>query len=150
MFPKSFQEVITVASKTEYSVQLVIGLCFHSSTALTLTTKSCSWPCFRASPVWSARDEFSVSDCDKYIERKPALMGTHCMFTLMGKSGRFFFRGVIDGEERDTECECDYFARISLEIEVCKGMCDMHSECTHTSILRRQSKLSSCSCPPGN
>ena len=33
MLPKSFQEVITVASKTEYSVQLVFGLCFHSSTA---------------------------------------------------------------------------------------------------------------------
>ena len=102
VFPKSFQEVITVASKTEYSVQLVIGLCFHSSTALTLTTKSCSWPCFRGSPVWSARDEFSVSDCDKYIERKPALMGTHCMFTLMGKSGRFFFFEVSSMEKRGT------------------------------------------------
>ena len=53
-----------------------------------------------------------------------------------------FFRGVIDGEESETEC--DYFAGISLEIEVCKGMCDMHSDCTHTSlILTRQSKLSS-------
>ena len=28
---KSFQEVITVASKTENTVQLVIGLCFRSS-----------------------------------------------------------------------------------------------------------------------
>ena len=69
-------------------------------------------------------------------------MGTHCTFTLRGKSGRLFFRGVIDGEESETESNS--FARIYLEIEVCKGMCDMHSDCTHTSlILKRQSKLSS-------
>ena len=99
VFPKSFHEVITVASKTEYSVQLVIGLCFHSSTAL--TTKSCGWHCFRASPVWSARDEFSVSDCDKYIERKPALMGTLHVYAK-GEEREVVFFEVSSMEKRGT------------------------------------------------
>ena len=74
-----------------------------------------------------------VTDCDKYIERKLALMGTHCTFTLRGEEREVVFRGVIDGEESETEC--DYFARISLETEMCKGMCDMYSDCTHIADL---------------
>ena len=92
--------MITVASKTEYSVQLVIGLCFHSCTTINVDHEEFWLALFRGSPFWSARDEFPVSDCDKYIERKPALMGTHCMFTLEEKSGRRFFFEVSSTEKR--------------------------------------------------
>ena len=36
----------------------------------------------------------------------------------------FFFNKV-------SSMECDFFARISLEIEVRKGMCEAESDCTH-------------------
>ena len=40
-------------------------------------------------------------------------------------------REVIDGKASETERE--YFARISLELEVCKGMCEAYSDSTHVS-----------------
>ena len=42
-----------------------------------------------------------------------------------------YFRDVIDGKASETEL--DYFARTSLEFEVCKGMCDAYSDRTHVS-----------------
>ena len=53
-FSEEFPCEITVASKTEYSVHLVFGLCFHSSTTMNVDHEEL-W----LSPVWSARDELT-------------------------------------------------------------------------------------------
>ena len=60
----------------------------------------------------------------------------HCTITLRRKSGRLFSRDVVDGKENETPR--DHFARISLEIEMCTGMCKADSDCTHTSFVQNR------------
>ena len=72
---------------------------------------------------------------DPYVRKEAILHG-----------GRLFID--VSLMEKTTKLMHDHFARISLEIVVCKGMCEADSDCTHASFRqRRQFCLSSRSSP---
>ena len=117
---KCSQEVITVASKTENTVQHAIGWSSIQVPSRTLATKLCGWRVELCSPVWAHAPNFSVTDCDMFIERKLSSIGSILHVYIEEEEWEFISRIVIDGKESETECTINLRAHF-LEFEVCRG-----------------------------
>ena len=104
-------------------MQHAIGWSSFQVPSRTLATKLCGWRVERGlpSPEHTAPN-FSVTDCDMYIERKLSLssIGSIVHVYIEEEEWEFIFRDVIDGKESETECTTNLRGHF-LEFEVCRG-----------------------------
>ena len=88
---KSFPEVITVAKKIEDTVQVFHGLSIQV-------------------PSWSARAEFSVTDCDRHIEWMLSSTDSWLHNYVKDENWEVGYRIILDGK-RERNRMRDHFAR---------------------------------------
>ena len=143
---KSFQKVVPVAETFENTMQPVIGLYFHSSASKDVDHEA-SWVVL-LNEVHAPT--CSMIDCDEsFIER--ALVDRRVLHVCIPEEEwKIVYQNIIDGKENETKCT-NKLPGLSLEIEVCNGMCEADSDCTRPSLdQERQTCLSSRSSPPGS
>ena len=83
--------------------------------------------------------KFSVTDCNKYSDKKLSSLTTHYTFTLRRKTGRLFIKMSMFLMRAKPNAR-PFCVDISWRSKFAQRMCEADSDCTHAS-LNQQSFL---------